>query len=531
MRHLFSPTTFLSRMAAFGLALQLTPALAFAVSVDPATPPSSATVIPIPPGQIEAAVAKLDELAAEIMERSGIPGMAVAVVKDGETVYAEGFGVRKAGEGAAVDADTVFQLASVSKSIGATVVARQVSAGVIAWNTPVSVYLPWLALSDEWVTEHVTVGDLYAHRSGLQDHVGDQLEDLGYDRREILERLRFAPLGPFRDQYAYTNFGMTLGAEAVAAAAQIDWETLSEEALYEPLGMGSTSSRFDDFLARENRASGHALVNGTYTAAYRRQPDAQSPAGGVSSSVNDLAKWMAMILQDGDLDGEVFIAEEALLPALSPQIVSAPPRSPSERASFYGHGFNVAVAPSGRTTLSHSGAFLLGAGTSFTMIPSADVGIVVLTNAAPAGAAEAVAAAFADLVQFGEVTRDWYAAYSGLMSGLYTPFGSLVGQNPPANAAPAAERGAYVGVFANNFYGEATIEETDAGLAMRLGPGGMSFPLKHWDADVFTFELFSENASQGSVSTIAFKPSAEGYGELQIEYFSEDIDNGVFARR
>jgi CubicO group peptidase (beta-lactamase class C family) len=142
--------------------------------------------------------------------------------------------------------------------------------------------LPQFTLADPYVTAHVTIGDLYAHRSGLPEHAGDDLEDLGYDRAQVLERLRYLPLDPFRSSYHYTNFGVTAAAEAVAAAARVDWATLSEQVLYTPLGMSSTSSRFADFEARENRARGHQLVGGAYVARDVRQPDAQSPAGGVS---------------------------------------------------------------------------------------------------------------------------------------------------------------------------------------------------------------------------------------------------------
>src|SRR5690606_10816515 len=133
--------------------------------------------------------------------------------------------------------------------VGATVVAAQVGRGVLSWDTPVVKHLPWFALHDPVATAQVTVGDLYAHRSGLPDHAGDDLEDLGYDRRQILERLRFLPTKPLRSHYAYTNFGLTAGAEAVAAASGVAWEALSDQVIYGPLGMHSTSSLYTDFIA------------------------------------------------------------------------------------------------------------------------------------------------------------------------------------------------------------------------------------------------------------------------------------------
>lgn len=138
--------------------------------------------MPLPDNAVENAVAKLDGIADDLMKTSGIPGMAVAVVHGGKTVYAKGFGVKDVRNGDAAsnaaDPDTVFQLASLSKPLGSTVVAHQVSQKAISWDTRIVEKLPWFALADPVTTNMVTVGDMYSHRSGLPDHAGDLLEDL-----------------------------------------------------------------------------------------------------------------------------------------------------------------------------------------------------------------------------------------------------------------------------------------------------------------------------------------------------------------
>ena len=252
--------------------------------------PPQVSAVPIPDGQVAAAVARLDAVVQEAQKRTGVPGVAVAVVHDGELVYVSGFGVREIGKPELVDSDTAFQLASVSKSVGATVVATQVSAGKVSWNSRVAELLPWFKLKDPAATAMLTVGDLYSHRSGLPEHAGDHLEDLGYDQRAILERLRYAPLKRFRDNYDYTNFGLTAAALAVAAAVGTDWNTLSDQAIYHPLGITRTSSRFSDYIAHDNCAVPHVKVRDVWEARYQRRPDAQTPAGGVSSTANDMAR-------------------------------------------------------------------------------------------------------------------------------------------------------------------------------------------------------------------------------------------------
>jgi CubicO group peptidase (beta-lactamase class C family) len=446
-------------------------------------------------------------------------------------VYAAGFGVRRVGSSDAVDADTVFQLASVSKSVGATVVAHQVQLGVVSWDTPIVKHLPWFALGDDWITHHVTIGDMYAHRSGLPDHAGDELEDLGYDRDQVLHRLRFAKLHSFRDEYAYTNFGLTAAAEAVAAASKTDWATLSDQALYQPLGMTETSSRFADFMQRPDRAVGHVLVDGQYEAKYQRQPDAQSPAGGVSSSVRDMARWMAMVLQGGEFEGKRIVAADALLPAITAQIISLPSKAADARPSMYGYGFGVGTLVSGRVGISHSGGFSLGAATNYVLIPSLHLGITVLSNAAPIGAVEAIGMEFADLVQFGVVTRDWLSGYGALMAPMNAPFGSLVGKSPPEHPAAAAPLQAYTGVYGNAYFGDGVVARRGDALVLRLGPAKQEYALRHWDGNVFTFEPSGENANAGSISKVTFTMKSPGQaGALAIEFY-QDTGWGRFTRR
>jgi CubicO group peptidase (beta-lactamase class C family) len=486
-------------------------------------PPPLVPAMPLPENAVENAVAKLDGLADDLMKKSGIPGMAVAVVHGGTTVYAKGFGVKNTKTGEKIDPDTVFQLASVSKSISSTVAAHQVGVNAIGWDTPIVSKLPWFALSDPAVTQMVNVGDMFSHRSGLPDHAGDMLEDLGYDRRYVLERLRQLPLDPFRISYAYTNFGLTAGAEAVAAGAGKSWEDLSDDALLRPLGMSSTSYRFADYEARPNRAIGHIRIDGKYEPLYKRDPDPEAPAGGASSSVNDMTHWLAMVLANGSYDGKQLVDSKALLPAVTPQIVSSPATESAMRTGFYGFGFNVGTTSAARTELSHSGAFELGSGTNFVILPSADVAIVALTNASPGGFPETLTAEFADLVQFGEVREDWYKLYTDVFKPMGEPQGSLVGQQPPANPAPAAPLSSYVGTYNNDYWGPARIGEKDGKLHLELGTK-LDVPLTHWDGNVFTYSWVSENSPPGTVSKVTLDGN-----RLTIEYYDE-IGKGAFFR-
>src|SRR6266480_1980681 len=263
--------------------------------------------------QVTQAIREVEKLAQKQIQENALPGLAIAVVFQDKVVYAKGFGVRDVNTKAPVDADTVFQLASVSKSVGSTVVAELVGEGQITWDSKLSTLDPAFAMFDPWVTREITIRDMYAHRSGLPEHAGDLLEEFGFSRTEILHRLRYQhPDSSFRSHYAYTNFGLTEAAAAAAKSYGLDWEDVSKQKLYTPLGMASTSSRYADFVARMNKALGHVRVDGKWVQKSKRDPDAQSPAGGVSSSVNDLTKWMRLQLANGKFDGKQLVDEKAL---------------------------------------------------------------------------------------------------------------------------------------------------------------------------------------------------------------------------
>lgn len=226
------------------------------------TNPSAWTLSPVTDANVERAVAALPSIVAEVRERTGVPGIAVAVVSQGRVLASAGYGERLAGSGLPVDANTVFQMASLSKPVGATVVSLAVSDGIVTWDDPIRRYLPGFALDDRHASANVTIGDMYSDRSGLPDHAGDDLEDIGFGRSTILNRLRYLPPAPFRATYAYTNFGLTARAEAVTRAAGSTWAQLAEKSLFAPTGMTSPSFLFSDCVNAPNRAFTHVWADG-----------------------------------------------------------------------------------------------------------------------------------------------------------------------------------------------------------------------------------------------------------------------------
>ncbi|MGW8761557.1 serine hydrolase [Streptomyces sp. NPDC055815] len=498
-------------------------ALLGAAAPGPSPPPDQ------PPPQlddadVQRAVDRLDGVVQDAMKRTGVPGVAVAVVHDGKVIHLKGYGVRKAGESAAVDADTVFQLASVSKPIASTVVSGAV--GTEGWTRPVAPHVPGFALKDPWVTSHVTVADLFSHRSGLPDHAGDLLEDLGYDRPYILSHLRYEPLTPFRASYAYTNFGLTAAAQAVADEKGVPWEKLAADTLYRPAGMNSTSSRFEDFEKSSDRAWGHVKVDGAWKPEFVRDPDAQSPAGGVSSSARDMAIWLRLQLGDGKLDGRQIVAADALERTHWPESVASPARAPAGRTGFYGLGWNVSYDDEGRLRLSHTGAFAEGAHTNVTMLPGEQLGIVVLTNTSPVGVADAVALDFFDIAQTGEISRDWIPLVDALYQQQADEGRSKTDYaHPPSGAAPAKAADTYAGTYESPYYGRAQlVADSDGTLSLDLGPKPQRYRLTHYDGDTFSFPTAGENAV--GLTGVTFTPDGKSF---TVEYLDTE-GLGTFHR-
>jgi pimeloyl-ACP methyl ester carboxylesterase len=179
--------------------------------------------------------------------------------------------------------------------------------------------------------------------------------------------------------------------------------------------------------------------------------------------------------------------------------------------SFYGLGWNVSYDEQGRLRLNHSGGFDLGVATYVNLIPAEQLGIVVLTNGRPMGIPEALGTIFSDIALYGKPTQDWFPLYKQRFSDPATT-GTVLGfdySKPPASPAPALKNGAYLGKYANDFFGDIAIVEKDGGLAIVEGPKKLTFPLKHYDRDTFTYETAGENAVGRSGVTFTIGPDGQ----------------------
>ena len=248
----------------------------------------------------------LDRYVARVMKTFTVPGLSVAIVKDGRQVMAKGYGVRRLGDPAPVDEHTRFGIASNTKLFTATALELLVEEGKVEWDAPVVRYLPWFAMSDPYVTHELTVRDLLVHRSGLGLGAGDLLwwPPSTYNRDEIARRLRYIPLSTsFRSAYAYDNVLYLVAGRVIEAVSGQSWEDFVRNRILRKVGMTDSDVLHSGAKKAGNVAATHAEVEGTVRPVAPFLSNNTNPAGGIMSGAADMAKWMMVQLDSGRVTG------------------------------------------------------------------------------------------------------------------------------------------------------------------------------------------------------------------------------------
>jgi CubicO group peptidase (beta-lactamase class C family) len=330
---------------------------------------------------------QIDDLVARSMKAFDVPGIAVAVIKDGKVIHSKGYGVRSLQTMQPVDENTLFGIASNSKAFTAAALGMLVDEGKLKWDDKVRNYIPEFKLYVPWVTEEFTIRDLLTHRSGMGLGAGDLMffpDSSDFTLKDILHNLQFLkPVSSFRTKYDYDNNLYIVAGEVIARVSGESWDDFIEQRIMKPLGMNSSAASPDRVKDRANMIDGHAEVEGKVQVIARSTLKVGHAAGGINSSIADLSKWVIMHLNDGkygdNLEKRLF-SEDAHWEMWRPQTI-IPVRDPGTyNAHFaaYGFGFFLNDAK-GYKQVSHTGG-LEGMVTQITMIPELKLGIIVLTN-------------------------------------------------------------------------------------------------------------------------------------------------------
>jgi CubicO group peptidase (beta-lactamase class C family) len=387
-----------------------------------------------------------------------VPGVAIAVVKDDRIVYLKGFGVREAGKAAPVDPDTVFAIGSASKAFTGAALAMLVDDKKIAWDGAVHDYLPAFELYDPYATRNATVRDLLSHRTGFDSGWGWLWTGSGFDRAEIVRRLRFQKetLG-FRNRFAYANEIYTAAGEIVPAVTGTSWDDFLAKRIFAPLGMTRSHTSVTALAGMRNVATPHGLVDGKLVSFPYRQVDNVGGAGAINASVRDMAQWLRLQLGDGVYGGKRLLSSAALTETHTGQIVPRPGlTNPGGTFGEYGFGW-IVNDYRGHKVVQHSGG-VDGMLCIVAMIPGEKLGVVVLTNMLPHQLPSAVSLKVFDLVLGGGAT-DWSATMKAESDKAKAEQEQRKAAAAAAAgpAAPALPLDRYVGTYSSEMYGTARV--------------------------------------------------------------------------
>jgi len=477
---------------------------------------------------------KIDDYVIRVMHQFKVPGLSLAIVKDGRAVLVRGYGVRTLGQSAVVDEKTLFGIASNTKAFTATALALLVEDNKIKWDSPVIDYLPGFQMYDPYVTREMTVRDLLVHRSGLGLGAGDLLwwppSDL--DRKEITRRLRFIkPATSFRTAYAYDNVLYTVAGELIQAVSGRTWEEFITERILQRIGMDGTEVLHSASLKGGNIATPHAEVDGTVRPVAAFTADNVNPAGGIHSSAEDMAKWMIVQLDSGRLGdtGRLFSASSArqLWSLVTPIPIGNINSDFSDlQPNFRGYALGFSLRDYlGKKIVSHTGG-LPGYVSRVTLVPEIKTGITVLTNQEAGEGFEVITNYLLDFYLRGK-TVDRLAAYirdKARTDSLLKVEAQKTESKRNTDSRPSLPLKNYAGLYTDAWYGDVRIDCVNDALVMTFThTPSLLGDLQHWQYDTFVVRWRDRELRADAFITFALTPDGR-IDQAKMEAVSSATD-------
>jgi CubicO group peptidase (beta-lactamase class C family) len=311
-----------------------------------------------------------------------IPGAAVCIVKDGKVVLMNAYGIKELGQPQKVDINTLFMIGSNTKAFTATALAMLQNDKKLSLDDKVTKYLPQFKLDNKMAGEQAIIRDLLCHRLGFQTFQGDfTFYNTNLTRNQIIEKLgQVKATYPFRTKWGYTNAAFLTAGQIIPIVTGKPWETYLKENIFAPLGMSNTLALSADMPKSLNRTVPHTLVDGRLTPIPYCLIDGLAPAGGISSSINDMSKWVLALLNDGKVGTRQVIPSAAIKATREAQDIVGSVHYPNGETHYelYGLGWFIQDY-AGRQLIMHDGG-VNGFLSSVTLVPQDHLGIIILTN-------------------------------------------------------------------------------------------------------------------------------------------------------
>lgn len=436
----------------------------------------------------------LDAYVQRVMAQWQVPGLAVALVKDGKVVLARGYGVRQLGKPEAVDAGTIFDIGSNSKAFTAAALGTLVSAGKLSWDDRVVDHIKPFRLSSPYVTESITLRDLLIHDSGYCD------PGMWYtsDDSDVIARLRYQqPEYGFRAQFCYNNMLYLTASGFIPAVTGETWNRYVAAHVFAPLGMRGTVTTEAEVAAAGDVAVPHGTVDGKVTPIHRYWPhnmDIISPVGGIWSSAEDMSHWLLALLADGSYDGKSVLDSTVVRAMETPQIliqqttgVGREIRAWMPGATFVTYGLGLFVQDmAGHTVVWHAGD-IDGMASALALVPDAHLGVAVLSNMnqndARFGIVQYVLRSYFGLPPV-DVSDSLYAATQRARQRAEAAQARLAATRK-AGAEPPLALAGYAGLYRDEYDGSARVAVEDGHLVLRLDNPDFTGDLEYWHDDTF----------------------------------------------
>ena len=470
--------------------------------------------------------ADFDARVEALRREAGVPGMAIAIVEDGQTTLAQGYGVRKLGASDRVDANTIFPTGSTGKAVTVAAIATLVDAGKLGWDDKVIDRLPGFQMYDPWVTRELTIRDLLVHRAGLGYGAGDLLfvPRSNLSRAESVRRVRYIkPATSFRSTFAYSNVMYMVAGQVIEAVNGQTWEDYVREHVFLAAGMVRSTSDNERRFATENRAFPHARLDGGLRGAGTQEVIDErddlgrnaAPGGGLAISANDMAKWLALQLAQGKLpNGGKLYSEasgaEMWKPVIPMPIDTARPGMEITQPRFSSYALGWDVQDYRGTKIVWHGGAVLGFKTAVVLIPEKNVGFAIEINSEEG---ELIRGLMFELIDhyLGLPREDWPAKFranrlSDIAEGLKLLRAT---QAKPAGVGPSLPLARYAGIYADPWYGNVEVVARRDGLAIDFkSTPRMGGRLRHWQYDTFITE-FDDKTIEPAYVTFAIGPDGK----------------------
>lgn len=460
----------------------------------------------------------LDKSIPKYLNEFEIPGCAIAIVKNGETVYAKGFGEANTETHQKITPTTVFGIASLSKAFTAAAIGNLVDQGKIKWSTRVQEILPTFKLHDDYVSRSMTIADLLSHRIGLATFDGDLLwYGTNYSREEIISRIQYLPLkNGFREQWGYQNIMYIAAGEIVEEVSGLTWEKYIETTFAAPLKMEQMAYSTAAFT-QGNWAFPHIHGKVEQFINY----DNSGGAAALNASVTDLSAWMKLMLQSGEYEGKQILSKQTIT-KLGAEVTTLPISGFDRKAGthFKGYGMGWFTIDFMGVKVMHHGGGLPGFISKIALVPEKNYGVVILTN----GESSLPTALMYQVIEFMEkgTQGPWVDTFLDYKKQ------SKAASDKPAhpkvqNTVPGHKLADYCGMYEDKMYGLASIELEKDSLIVRLIPSQQLFTatLNHWHYETFQFQFSDPFLPKGWLN---FNTNLDGI----IDGFVIDLPNPDF---